>query len=158
MTDFKKIYKYNMSFYYQSVIIYLIVLFAYTLVKGEFVDDSFKLIFKDPIIYFFLIIIAAVLIAILYNLFLNRHIELTENKLIIAKKSKVREIPFENIAGIKIFKEKRTNRRNPFRLIRIKLKNRKIPVSIRPYDYENANDLISEIRKLKENLGNQVNV
>ena len=65
----KKIFKYNMSFYYQSTIIYFIVFILYVVIRGEFVEDSFKLITRDPIIYFFAIIVSVSLISLLYNLY-----------------------------------------------------------------------------------------
>ena len=36
-----KVFKYNMSFYYQSTIIYFIVFALYIVIKGNFVVDSF---------------------------------------------------------------------------------------------------------------------
>ena len=44
-------FKYNMSFYYQSTIIYFIVFVIYVIIRGQFVDDSYTLVTKDPIIY-----------------------------------------------------------------------------------------------------------
>jgi len=44
--------KYNLSFYYKSTIIYFIVLILYGVIRGEFVEDSFTLITRDPILYF----------------------------------------------------------------------------------------------------------
>ena len=51
------IFKYNMSFYYQSTIIYFVVLVIYVIIRGEFVEDEFKLIIKDPIMYLLAIIV-----------------------------------------------------------------------------------------------------
>ena len=47
----KETFKYNMSFYYQSTIIYFVVFALYLVIRGEFVEETFTLITKDPIIY-----------------------------------------------------------------------------------------------------------
>ena len=53
----RRIFKYNLSFYYKSTIIYFIVLILYGVIRGEFVEDSFVLITRDPILYFLALIL-----------------------------------------------------------------------------------------------------
>ena len=149
----KKIFRYNMSFYYQSTIIYFVVFILYTIVRGEFVENSFRLITKDPIIYFFAIIVCISLISLLYNLFQKRHIELSEKELTFAKRNKQRTFTIDEISKIKISRP-RKQRNKAFRLIRIKVKSRRRPILVRPSDYENKNEMIESFQKLKENLEN----
>jgi hypothetical protein len=148
----KNIYKYNMSFYYQSTIIYLIVFMIYVIIRGEFIEGSYILVTKDPIIYFFGIIILVSIIALLYNLYKNRYLEFSDNGLSFVNRFKTKTIALEEIKFIKLFKEKEGNTTRPFRLIRIILKNRKRPVIIRPNDYERESDLINELQALKNKL------
>jgi hypothetical protein len=78
MTDLKQnVFKYNMSFYYQSTIIYFIIFIIYVVVRGEFVEDSYKLFTHDPIIYFLGLIVIVSVISLLYNLYKKRHIKIT---------------------------------------------------------------------------------
>ena len=148
----KNIYKYNMSFYYQSSLIYLIVFLIYILIRGEFIEGSYILVTKDPIIYFFGIIVLVSNIALIYNLYKNRHLEISEDTISFVNRFKTKSILLEQIAYIKLFREMDGNSNRVFRLIRIILKNRKRPVFIRPYDYENESDLISEFQDLKKKL------
>ena len=148
----RNIYKYNMSFYYQSTIIYLVVFLIYVIIRGEFVEGSYILVTKDPIIYFFGIIVMVSILALLYNLYKNRHLEISEDAILFVNKFKTKSILVEQIAYIKMFRESEGNTKRTFRLIRIILKNRKRPVLIRPYDYENENDLIANFLDLKNKV------
>ena len=148
----KKIFKYNLSFYYQSTIIYFVAFLLYAIIRGEFVENSFTLITKDPIIYFFAIIVCVSLISLLYNLYLNRHLEIGENKISFVNKFAEKTFYIDHLEEIKISKFVNRKRNKVFRLIRLKIKNRKRRIIIRPYDYENVEELISLFVKLKEEL------
>jgi len=148
----RNIYKYNMSFYYQSTIIYMIVFIAYVIVRGEFFEGSFILVTKDPIIYFFSIIILVSITALLFNLYKNRHLEISITGIAFVNRFRTKSISLNEVTDIKLFHEKKENANRSLRLIRIRLKNRKRPLIIRPYDYENENDLIKDFETLKLKL------
>ena len=154
----KHIFKFNMSLYYQATIIYLIIFLLYAVVKGQFIDDSFSLITKDPVIYFFVFVLIIAIAGLLYNLFLNRHIEILNDKIILNKGGFKREITFNEIRQIKIFSERRYSRVSRFGRIKILLKNKMLPITIRPYDYENSEKLIESFRNIQNNLGKKLNV
>ena len=138
----KKVYKYNMSFYYQSTIIYFVVFVLYTIIRGEFIEDSFTLITKDPIIYFFAIIVFISVLSLLYNLYKNRHMEVSDEEISFVDRFKRKSFKYDDMIRIKISKKRGPSKRSPLRLIRIKLKNRRRLVVIRPSDYENADELL----------------
>jgi len=144
-----KIFKYNMSFYYQSTIIYIAVFVLYILIRGEFIEDSFILITKDPIIYFFAIIVFISVVSLLYNLYKNRHLEISDNAISFINRFKTKTFKYEDMIRIKISRNKKQSKRNPLRLIRIKLKNRRRLVVVRPSDYENADDLLKVFDDLR---------
>lgn len=150
--DKKDIFKYNMSFYYQSTIIYFVVFMIYAIIRGEFFEDTFILITKDPIIYFFAIIVMISLISLLYNLFKNKHLEITSTGISFVDRFKIRVFNKKEMSSISISKRRDSSKKNVFRLVRIKLKNRRRPIIIRPYDYENENDLINRIQELKTSI------
>ena len=70
-----------MSFYYQSTIIYFVAFILYVFIRGEFVEDSFKVITKDPIIYFFGLIVFISLISLIYNIYKNKYMEISEESI-----------------------------------------------------------------------------
>jgi hypothetical protein len=141
-----------MSFYYQSTIIYLVVFLIYVIIRGEFIEGSYILVTKDPIIYFFGIIVFISIIALLYNLYKNKYLEISGDAISFVNKFKTKSFLVNQIAYIKLFREREGNSNRAFRLIRIKLLNRKRPILIRPYDYENENDLIADFQDMKNKL------
>ncbi len=149
-----KIFKYNMSFYYQSTIIYFIVFVIYAVIKGQFVENEFTLIIYDPIIYFFGLVVFLSLISLLYNLYLNRHIEFTETELIFRKGSWKRIIKISDILSIGITRNKKHFKATAFTIIRIKTKEKRLPLTFRPYDYENSHAIMEIINDIKKRIGN----
>lgn len=152
MSD-KNVFKYNMSFYYQSTIIYFLVFMIYIIVRGQFIEDSFTLITEDPIIYFLGIIVLVSLISLLYNIYKNRYLQIGDDGIYFVDCFRKRSFLFNDMIHIRIsnFKATRMNK-NVFKLIRIKLKNRRRPLIIRPYDYENQNELLSRFNELKNRI------
>ena len=146
----KNIFKYNLSFYYQSTIIYFIVFILYVLIRGELVEDSFIFIVKDPIIYFFGFIVVFSLAGLLYNVYRKRFLEITDEQISFIEKSRSKVFRAEDIIQIKISKRRERFNNKVFRLIRLKIKNRRRPVIIRPSDYENEEALIKKFQLLKE--------
>jgi hypothetical protein len=145
----KKIYKYNMSFYYQSTIIYFVAFVLYVVIRGEFVEDSFTLITKDPIIYFFAIIVFFSVLSLLYNLYKNRHLEISDEEISFVNRFKTKSFKYNDMIWIKISKKRDPSKKRLLRLIRIKLKNRRRPVVIRTSDYENADELLKFFNDLR---------
>lgn len=142
-----------MSFYYQSTIIYFIVFVIYLVIRGQFIEDSYTLVTKDPIIYFFGIIVLISLISLLYNLYKNKHLQIADDGIYFIDRIKSRTFLFKEMDYIKIskFRRKRLNNK-VFQLIRIKLSDRRRPLIIRPYDYENQNELLNRFHEIKQRL------
>lgn len=148
----KLIFKYNMSFYYQSTIIYFVVLVIYVIVRGEFVEDEFKLITKDPIMYLLAVIVFVSLVSLIYNLYKNRHLEITDNEISFVNRFKRKSFQLNDIVSIKISKGQRRINAKAFRLVRMKILRRKRPLIIRPLDYENEELLMKKIQSIKDSL------
>ncbi|MFZ2324545.1 MAG: hypothetical protein WAV89_12725 [Ignavibacteriaceae bacterium] len=142
-------FKYNVSFYYQSTIIYFIVFAAYLIVRGQFIEDSFTLITKDPIIYLLAVIVVVSLFSVIYNLYRNRYIEFNDEGIAFCDKYKIRTISKTEITEVRLGKDKHSQRPNVLRFVRLKLKTRKRPLIIRPSDYENESELIKRFNQLK---------
>lgn len=145
-----------MSFYYQSTIIYFVVFLLYLIIRGEFIEDSFKLVTKDPIIYFLGIIVLISLLSLLYNLYKNKHLQIAEDGIHFIDRFKKRSFLYTEMESVKISKS-RTERisNKPFRLIRVNLNNRGRLLIIRPYDYEKQNELINRFEEIGKRIGNR---
>ncbi len=146
------IFKYNMSFYYQSTIIYFVVLVIYVIIRGEFVEDEFKLIVKDPIMYLLAIIVFVSIISLVYNLYKNRYLEITDSEISFVNRFKRKSFQLNDIVLIKISKGQRRINSKAFRLVRIKILRRKRILIIRPLDYENEDLLMKKIQSIKDSI------
>ncbi len=145
-----------MSFYYQSTIIYFVVFVIYLVIRGQFIEDSYTLITKDPIIYFFGLIVLVSLLSLLFNLYKNKHVQIADDGIHFIDRFKKRTFLFNEMESIKISKFKKSRSSNKaFRLIRIKLNNRRRPVIIRPYDYEKQNELLTRFQEIKQRIENR---
>ena len=145
----ENVFKYNMSFYYQSTIIYFVVFALYLIIRGEFVEDSFVLVTKDPILYFLALIVVFSLIVLLYYLFLNKHIEISESGIAFIDRFKERRFGKEQIIRVKFFRERRTSKPKRLRIVRIKIEDRMRPIMFRISDYDKEDDLYNKLMELK---------
>lgn len=145
-------FKYNMSFYYQSTIIYFVVFALYLIIRGQFVENSYTLITKDPIIYLLALIVIISLFSLIYNLIRNRFIEFTEEGIAFSDKFKSKLIAKKDIVEIKLSKDRRYQKPNLLKFIRIKIKSRRRPIIIRPSDYENEHELVKRFHQLKTEI------
>ena len=145
----KSKFKYNMSFYYQSTIIYFVAFAIYLLIRGQFVESSYTLITRDPIIYLLAFIVVVSLFALLFNLYRNRYIEFSNEGLIFSDRFSSKLINKNEIKEVKLGKDKRYGKSNALKLVRIKIKPRIRPFVVRPSDYENESELLKKFHQLK---------
>mgnify|MGYP003503213716 FL=1 len=145
----KSKFKYNMSFYYQSTIIYFVAFAIYLLIRGQFVESSYTLITRDPIIYLLAFIVVVSVVALLFNLFRNRYIEFSNEGIIFSDRFGSKLIHKNEIKELKLGKDRRFGKSNALKLVRIKIKSRIRPFVVRPSDYENENELLKKFHQLK---------
>ena len=145
----KSKFKYNMSFYYQSTLIYFVAFTIYLLIRGQFVESSYTLITHDPIIYLLAFIVVVSVIALLFNLYRNRYIEFNNEGLIFSDKFGSKLIHKNEIVTVKLSKDRRYNKSNPLKFVRIKIKSRIRPFVVRPNNYENEQELLKRFHQLK---------
>ncbi len=145
----KSKFKYNMSFYYQSTIIYFVAFAIYLLIRGQFIESSYTLITRDPIIYLLAFIVVVSLVALFFNLYRNRYIEFSNEGLIFSDRFGSKLIHKNEIKEIKLGKDRRYGKSNALKLVRIKIKSRLRPFVVRPSDYENENELLKKFHQLK---------
>ena len=148
----RKIFKYNLSFYYKSTIIYFIVLILYGVIRGEFVEDSFRLITRDPILYFLALIVIISVAALLYNIIRNMYIEISDEGIVFADRFHSKEYKIDQLKKIRFSRQVRTSNSPAFRTARIKVNARVRPVLIRFSDYENQDELLLRIEELKNEI------
>jgi hypothetical protein len=144
----EKVYKYRMDLYYQLLLIYVGFFFLYAVIKGKFFEEKFTLVFNDPIVYILAIFIALFFMIAVWNIMTSRKIILKEDRAILKNRFGSREILYNEILNIRIGK-KRRSMENPYRIIKIKLMNRRKWLRIRANDFEHGSELIREFLKIK---------
>jgi predicted DNA-binding antitoxin AbrB/MazE fold protein len=149
----KKVFKYNMILYYQSLAVYFVTLVVYILLRLQFTDFDWNKIVHDSIFYLFILILLYVLASTIYYLIKRKEVVIENDKIILSTKFKRIEIPFENIESIEIKREHRFHLSGLLRTVKIKLKDgKKKSIVIRPFDYENDEELLSELLKIRQSL------
>jgi hypothetical protein len=119
------------------------------LIRGQFVESSYTLITRDPIIYLLAFIVIVSLVALFFNLYRNRYIEFSNEGLIFSDRFGSKLIHKNEIKEVKLGKDRRYGKSNALKLVRIKIKTRLRPVVVRPSDYENENELLKRFHQLK---------
>jgi hypothetical protein len=127
----------------------------YVIVRGEFVENSFNLILKDPVLYAFGVIVIISVVSLIVNMNRKRFIEIDENQIVFGNKYGSKKINIEEIEQIKIFKKKLEKEYSLLRIVRIKLKNRKRNIIIRTSDYENEEKLVEKFIQIKNQIENK---
>ncbi|MCI0448714.1 MAG: hypothetical protein L0Y79_02875 [Chlorobi bacterium] len=144
----EKVHKYRLDFYYQSLVIYLIFFAAYVLLRGT-TGESFKSLYDDPIFYILIIFIALFLIIVIMNIIRQPVIILKGDRIVFKNRFGSREVAFGDIMNVKIGKRRRPKEDMTYRIIKLKLKNRRKKLRIRANDFERGNELIKEFLKIK---------
>jgi len=154
----ERVYKYRLDFYYNSLLLYILVFVVYVMVKGSFANESFHVTFQDPIIYIFVAFILFFTVVLISNYIRARYLTFDERKIIIKNRFGQREIPYNEIIGIKFSREKKSNRRDKsnIRTVKLKLVNRKRLLTIRLSDFQDESKLISEFQHIKRSFPSKI--
>lgn len=144
-----KVYKYRMDFYYQLLVIYFVFFVLYAVIKGQFFEEKFQLVFNDPIIYILILFIVISLLIVVINIIRNRQIILKSDRIVLKNRFGSREIFFNEILNIRIGKRRKRYEEAPYRIIKIKLTQRRKWLRIRANEYERGPELIREFLKIK---------
>ena len=144
----EKIHKYRLDFYYQSLVIYLLFFAAYVIIKGS-TSVSFKILYDDPIFYILIAFISVFLVIVVYNIVRSPTIILKNDRILMKNRFGSREIMFNEILNIRIGKKRRMTEDRPYKIIKLKLVNRRRMLRIRANDFERGGELIKEFLKIK---------
>jgi hypothetical protein len=145
----EKVHKHRMDFYYQSLVIYLIFFAAYVLIKGT-VGESFGSLYNDPIFYILIFFIVIFLFIVVVNIIRAPMIILKNDRIILKNRFGSREVLFSDVVSVKIGRRRKADEETTYRIIKLKLKQRRKQLKIRANDFERGNELIREFLKIKQ--------
>ena len=145
----EKIHKHRMVFYYQSLVIYLLFFAAYVLIRGT-VGESFKALYNDPIFYILILFIIIFLFLVVLNIVRSPMIILKSDRITFRNRFGERDVLFSDILSVKIGRRRKREEEMTYRIIKLKLKNRRKQLRIRANDFERGGELINEFLKIKQ--------
>lgn len=130
---------------YQSIAVYASTLAVYLVIRGM-MHEQFSDVLYDPVVYLLCIIILISALAVIYNVFMRRHIEVSDLMLVLESAFRRTEIAKSDVRGVKIGVERSRGSITPVRVITIFTKSHRRPVRIRPYNFEHSEELFSALK------------
>lgn len=148
----RKHFKRRFEFYYQSVAVYAVALIIYAAVRGTFAESEFRLVFRDPIVYAFIIVLAYSLIVLVFNMLYQRDVIVTDDSIIFQNRFDRKEIQLNEIDRIRVGKAKRMKVRGGYRVIRLKLKDHRRAVRINPVHFHDEKGMIETFKGMSQKV------
>jgi len=148
MEERGQVFKYKLDFYYQQALIYLVTLILYTGIRGNFVEDRFAFVFRDPILYIIILFVLFSFAALILNRIRDRRLIITENKIIFKNRFEERVIPVDDIDWVHVGRERRIQTGGRFQVIQMRLKGRLRVVRIRVGRYDHEKELVREMQRI----------
>lgn len=146
----ERVYRYKLDFYYQQAVIYLATLVLYAGIRGNFIEDQFSLVFRDPILSIIIFFVVLSIIVLLLNIWRDRKLVLTEEALILRSRNRQQEFPLHEIEWIHIGKERFVQTSGHFQLITIKFKQKPFALRLRVGRYERSRELVAEMERIAQ--------
>jgi len=151
-----KVFKRRFEFYYQSVAVYTTAFIIYVLIRGTFSQDEFKIVFKDPIVYVFVVVILYSLSVLVYNLLYQRDVIIDEDAIIFRNRFNSKRLLLQDIERITVGGPKRVRVRGSFKVIKLRLKKHYRVLRINPVHFQNESDMINVFQELSQRISQNV--
>jgi hypothetical protein len=148
MEDRGKVFKYRLDFYYQQALIYLVTLILYTGIRGNFIEDRFAFVFRDPILYIIILFVLVSFVALILNRIRDRKLIVAEDRIIFKNRFEEQVIPLDDIDWVRIGRERRVQTGGRFQVIQVRLKGRLRVVRIRVGRYDHEKELVQEMQRI----------
>lgn len=148
MEDGRKVFKYRLDFYYQQALIYLVTLILYTGIRGNFIEDRFAFVFRDPILYIIILFVLVSFVALILNRIRDRKLIVAENRIIFKNRFEEHVIQLDEIDWVRIGRERRVQTGGRYQVIQMRLKGRLRVVRIRVGRYDHEKELVQEMQRI----------
>lgn len=144
--DDRHIYRVRLDFLYRTIAVYATAFALFFAARALFGITIFPVFWQDPILILLCAITLASVIALLYNIVMNRQIEVENGKLHLRSMLRNHVYEQEDIATIQFYRKISEGKRSGVRLVRIRLTSRKRPLRIRPQNFNDARSLVHDLR------------
>jgi len=146
------VFRYKLDFYYQQTLIYLVALLLYAGIRGNFVEDQFTLIYRDPIVYIMILFFLVSLVVLTLNRLRDRKLIIEEDRIIFHSRRGERIVHLNDIEWMHIGRERLVQTAGRFQLIVFKIRNRRRIFRIRVGRYEHNHELVAEMERIAERV------
>jgi len=148
----RKHFRRRFEFYYQSVAVYAVALILYAVIRGTFAESEFKLVFKDPIVYAFIIVLVYSVAVLIVNMLYQRDVVVSDSSIILQNRFDSKAINFSEIEWIQVGRPKRMKVRGSYRVIKLKLKNHLRAIRINPVHFHDEKGMMEVFTELSQKI------
>jgi hypothetical protein len=145
-------FKRRFEFYYQSVAVYAVALILYAVIRGTFAESEFKLVFRDPIVYAFIIVLVYSVAVLVLNMLFQRDIVVTDDSIILQNRFDSKTIHLSEVEWIQVGRPKRMKVRGSYRVIKLKLKNHLRAIRVNPVHFHDEQGMMEIFTELSQKV------
>lgn len=149
--NIQKKFSRRLDFYWKYIAVYAIAIIVYALIKGTIENRSLTVMLVDPVVILLAVFIFLTAMGLCIESSKRKKIIVGEDFVIFSNRFRQRKFTKDEIMHIYIGRE-RAKYTGKFRIIKLKVKNRKRPILLRPSSFWNENELITAFAKLKRNI------
>lgn len=149
--QYPKIFEYRLDYYWKSLSLYAIVLSIFILIRESISNVKVIESIYQPIIFLLILVTVITSAALLYQMYQKKKIIFYDDKIILKNRWFEKTINFSEINKI-LIKKNKFKKIDTYRLILIRLKNKRRGIRINPGYYNNENQLIDEFIQIKQKL------
>ncbi len=147
----------TIEFYWRSIAVYSIILFVYMLVFGTISKGTFAINAFNPVVILMMMIIVGTAISMLYRISRKRAIIIGRDYIIFKSRFKEKKYYLKDIINIYFTKEKIFKGARKLNIVKIKIKQRKLMVKIRPSTFDDDLLLLKMLKDFAIKLQNLKN-
>ncbi len=146
------VFQQRLDFYWKFLSVYGLTIVAYILFIAIFIESRITDIYKDPVVILLASFIVVSGIGLLMNLYRNREIIVGKNFITIKNRLTEKTYTLEDILSINFGREKNSKIHGDNRIIKIKVRDRRRMLRIKPNSFWNDKKLVKNIANLKKEL------
>lgn len=141
----------RLDFYWKYIAVYAIAIIVYAMIKGTIENRSLTVMLVDPVVILLAVFIFLTAMGLFIESSKRKEIIVGEDFVVFRNRFRQRKFTKDEIMYIYIGRE-RAKYTGKFRIIKVKVKNRKRPILLRPSSFWNENELVTAFAKLKRNI------
>jgi hypothetical protein len=151
MENERHIYKARLDFLYQSIAMYAATIVIYLIARSFFISKAFPDVWRDPLLLLLCAITLISVAGLLYNVFMQRRLEVAPDKLVFHSRARERSVPKADVKTIQFGRE-RSGLEKGVRIVKLRLKSRRRAVRIRLSNFEHSKRLLSDLKEWSNGL------